>query len=290
MLQTFNFCLTCLGFTEAELHDLSCDFEEDGCFWYSQGSSEWQRTKGSASDGSWCLEASANVSADGSFILESARFVPSNGTAMFFTYQLIGSNSSITLQGQVGDGNWTRIFAQMSGGNDSWQAGTVRVPSGTVSLRFLASITDAEAIVRVDSIQLVSASAASSLADVTCNFEVDLCGWSKRWYSWELLSGYLRTQFRTYSDEAWSLDCLVFKIASFRCGVRSHSHRTGLRETTSHCPLSAGFEADEPIGWGGFDSTTSLLFVPLLHGNCIAGSCNCQWLDATLVNCRIAGR
>ena len=156
---------------------LSCDFRWHTCSWFNNGNSAWQRVASEA-DESWFLEASTNVSVDQTFVLESARF--NAGKGLLLKYQLEGSGS-ISLQAQLEGGSWLKVFQQttttiITAAATPFAAATgtelVNIPTGTLALRILANITQAEDVVRVYSVRAVRV-----FKDISCNSEFQRCGW-----------------------------------------------------------------------------------------------------------------
>ena len=162
-----------IGAPTVDFMQLDCQFVHS-CLWLSSCGRTWQTSEDSWS---WSFSAPGKLSANQTCILESARFNATASRLLRFTYQLVGSGASLALQSQVEPDDWITISSQTGDASNSLRTDYIAIPNGTVGLRFLASVTASDDVVRVESILAVLA----LVQDVSCGFEAGDCGWKNRW-------------------------------------------------------------------------------------------------------------
>ena len=169
-----------VGLASLDSGDLACDFEVDSCNWVSGGST-WQhtfrdtepaRSDTSLTTGKSYLSTAANSSE--TFVLESMPF-NSMQHAFAFAYQVIGSHTAaLELQCKTASNDWVQLFVKTGGQGSDWHEAIVSIPAGSTALRFLANVTSEDAV-SLDSFVVMNV--ASSLENISCSFDADLCGW-----------------------------------------------------------------------------------------------------------------
>ena len=178
-----------------DIEDLACNFNVDTCLWLNTGNVSWEQTSGyygyyygyGGSDDQWQL-ALGSKSGGQHFILESLEFNPTTATkALYFMYSLTGSSSSLQVEHKTEVAGWLPLFTQTGDMGREWPTVGIRVPKGTLALRFLAE-ADAESRVEFDEIAVltvfhqtadeISAEGRATWASLSCSFEADNCTWS----------------------------------------------------------------------------------------------------------------
>ena len=166
------------GFPTVEFHELTCSFRFDTCLWYNNGAASWQLAVGEGSENGKWVEAG---NSSHSYVLETAAmFNVTEEKMLLFGYQLLGSEFvALEVQHQTAAGDWQRLFLASGSGTAVWRHAAVTITFGTVGLRFVANLTSEVDVVRVD--YLETADTVAALANISCSFEWDSCGWRGNW-------------------------------------------------------------------------------------------------------------
>ncbi|CAE7688638.1 unnamed protein product [Symbiodinium sp. CCMP2592] len=98
--------------------------------------------------------------------------------ALVFDYQLNGSGTvALELQHQASAGGWQRLWMESGSRGAGWHTAAVTVPFGTVSVRFVANVSE-PGLVKLDSFLVTAIEPA--LANSSCSFE-ETCKWMGDW-------------------------------------------------------------------------------------------------------------